>query len=61
MQGRPFRGEQKAPPREYIYAARDRLDAQYDASRAVRDKRFKYIDRRTRLRSRPLVPVHGAS
>ena len=43
MQGRPFWGEQKAPPREYIYAARDRLDAQYDASRAVRDKRFKYI------------------
>ncbi len=43
MQGRPFWGEQKAPPREYIYAARDRLDAQYDASRAVRDKRFEYI------------------
>jgi uncharacterized protein (TIGR02145 family) len=43
MQGRPFWGEQKTPPREYIYAARDRLDAQYDASRAVRDKRFKYI------------------
>ncbi len=43
MQGRPFRGEQKAPPREYVYAARDRLDAQYDAVRAVRDKRFKYI------------------
>jgi len=43
MQGRPFWGEQKVPPREYIYAARDRLDAQYDATRAVRDKRFKYI------------------
>jgi uncharacterized protein (TIGR02145 family) len=43
MQGRPFWGEQKAPPREYVYAARDRLDAQYDASRAVRDKRFEYI------------------
>lgn len=43
MQGRPFWGEQKAPPRDYVYAARDRLDAQYDASRAVRDKRFKYI------------------
>jgi uncharacterized protein (TIGR02145 family) len=43
MQGRPFWGEQKAPPREYIYAARDRLDAQYDAVRAVRDKRLKYI------------------
>jgi N-sulfoglucosamine sulfohydrolase len=43
MQGRPFWGEQKAPPREYVYAARDRLDTQYDASRAVRDKRFEYI------------------
>jgi N-sulfoglucosamine sulfohydrolase len=43
MQGRPFWGEQKTSPREYIYAARDRLDAQYDATRAVRDKRFKYI------------------
>jgi arylsulfatase A-like enzyme len=43
MQGRPFWGEQKAPPREYVYAARDRLDAQYDAVRAVRDERFKYI------------------
>jgi arylsulfatase A-like enzyme len=43
MQGRPFWGEQKAPPREYVYAARDRLDEHYDASRAVRDRRFKYI------------------
>jgi N-sulfoglucosamine sulfohydrolase len=43
MQGRPFWGEQKAPPREYVYAARDRLDGQYDAVRAVRDARFEYI------------------
>jgi N-sulfoglucosamine sulfohydrolase len=43
MQGRPFWGEQKAPPREYVYAARDRLDERYDAVRAVRDTRFEYI------------------
>jgi N-sulfoglucosamine sulfohydrolase len=43
MQGHPFWGAQKAPPREYVYAARDRLDEHYDASRAVRDQRFKYV------------------
>jgi len=43
MQGQPFLGEQKAAPREYIFAARDRMDEAYDLIRAVRDKRFKYI------------------
>jgi arylsulfatase A-like enzyme len=43
MHGRPFGGKQKATPREYIFAARDRMDGQYDIRRAVRDKRFKYI------------------
>jgi N-sulfoglucosamine sulfohydrolase len=43
MQGRPFRGEQRVPSREYVYAARDRLDEVYDAQRAVRDRRFEYI------------------
>ena len=43
MQGRPFLGEQAAPPREYVFAARDRMDETYDIIRAVRDKRFKYI------------------
>lgn len=43
MQGRPFLGEQKAAPRDYIFAARDRMDETYDIIRAVRDKRFKYI------------------
>jgi N-sulfoglucosamine sulfohydrolase len=43
MQGRSFLGEQAAPPREYIFAARDRMDETYDIIRAVRDKRFKYI------------------
>jgi N-sulfoglucosamine sulfohydrolase len=43
MQGRPFWGGQKAPPRDYVFAARDRLDTVYDAQRAVRDRRFEYI------------------
>lgn len=43
MQGRPFLGEQKTPAREYIFAARDRMDEAYDLIRAVRDKRYKYL------------------
>ncbi|MFA0739962.1 MAG: hypothetical protein DFNUSKGM_000058 [Candidatus Fervidibacter sacchari] len=43
MQGQAFLGPQKAPPRRFVYAARDRMDETYDIIRAVRDKRFKYI------------------
>jgi N-sulfoglucosamine sulfohydrolase len=43
VQGRAFLGAQKASPREYIFAARDRMDEAYDLIRAVRDKRYKYI------------------
>ena len=43
MPGQAFLGPQKAAPREYIYAARDRMDETHDIIRAVRDKRFKYI------------------
>ncbi len=43
MQGRAFLGRQKARLRDYIYAARDRMDEAYDLIRAVRDKRYKYI------------------
>ncbi|MBD3180843.1 sulfatase-like hydrolase/transferase, partial [Candidatus Poribacteria bacterium] len=43
IQGQAFLGEQEAPPREYVYASRDRYDESYDMIRAVRDKRFKYI------------------
>lgn len=43
IQGRPFLGLQAASPREYIFAARDRMDERYDIIRCVRDKRFKYI------------------
>ncbi len=43
MQGRAFLGEQAAAPRDYIFAARDRMGPAPDLVRAVRDKRFKYI------------------
>jgi len=43
IQGRAFLGSQKAGAREYIFAARDRMDEAYDLIRAVRDKRYKYI------------------
>jgi N-sulfoglucosamine sulfohydrolase len=42
MHGRNFAGGD-ARPREYVYAARDRMDEQMDRQRAVRDKRYKYL------------------
>ncbi len=43
LHGRSFWGTFKGEPRDYIFAARDRMDSEYDVRRAVRDKRFKYI------------------
>jgi len=43
MQGKAFLGSQKTEPRQYVYAARDRMDSEYDMVRAVGDKRFKYL------------------
>lgn len=43
MHGQAFWGSQKSKPREYIFAARDRMDGQTDCRRAVRNKKFKYI------------------
>ena len=44
MQGQAFLGDRKSPEaREYIYAARDRMDSFYELIRAVRDKRFLYV------------------
>lgn len=44
MQGIPFLGSQRpAQGRTYVFAARDRMDSEYDLVRAVRDQRFKYI------------------
>ncbi|MFC2125222.1 sulfatase-like hydrolase/transferase [Bacteroidota bacterium] len=43
LQGQAFLGVKQASPRKYVYAARDRLDDEYDMVRAVRDKQFKYF------------------
>lgn len=43
LHGRPFWGDQKAPPRQYVFAARDRMDERVDHVRAARDRRFLYL------------------
>ncbi|GIX03521.1 MAG: hypothetical protein KatS3mg113_0527 [Planctomycetaceae bacterium] len=43
LQGQAFLGPQAQPPRQYIYAHRDRMDETYDLIRSVRDQRFHYI------------------
>lgn len=44
MDGKAFLGKYTRDEEpQYIYAAADRFDAEYDQNRAVRDKRFKYI------------------
>jgi arylsulfatase A-like enzyme len=43
MQGRAFLGPKLTPQREYVFAARDRMDERYDMSRCVRTKRYKLI------------------
>ncbi|WP_435146094.1 sulfatase-like hydrolase/transferase [Halobaculum sp. P14] len=42
MHGRPFLGDD-AEPREYLMAARDRIDESYDMVRTVRNDRYKYV------------------
>lgn len=44
MQGQAFLGKQKAnTPRKYVFAARDRMDTEYDRVRMVRDKQYRYV------------------
>lgn len=44
MQGRAFLGKFADPtPREYVFAARDRLDSHYDRVRSVHDGRYQYL------------------
>ncbi|WP_445733526.1 sulfatase family protein [Mariniflexile sp.] len=43
MQGKSILTELHKKPREYIYAARDRMDNRYDVRRAIRSKNYKYI------------------
>jgi arylsulfatase A-like enzyme len=42
-QGQAFLGKEKASPREYVFAGRDRMDEVFDRVRVVRDKRWHYI------------------
>jgi N-sulfoglucosamine sulfohydrolase len=51
LQGIAFLGPQKKATREFVFAARDRMDETFDMIRAVRDKRWKYI-----LNYRPDLP-----
>jgi N-sulfoglucosamine sulfohydrolase len=43
MQGNAFLGKQKTEDPEYAYMFRGRMDERYDMSRAVRDRKFRYI------------------
>lgn len=44
MQGQAFLGKYKASrSRQYVFAARDRMDTEYDRVRMVRDNRFRYL------------------
>jgi arylsulfatase A-like enzyme len=43
MQGLAFLGDQAKPPREAVYAARDRVDESYDMIRSVRTKEYLFI------------------
>jgi len=43
MQGQVSLGNKRSKEREYVYAARDRMDETFDRIRVVRDKRYKYI------------------
>jgi uncharacterized sulfatase len=43
LQGRVLLGAHEEPEPPFVFAARDRMDEASDRSRAVRDRRFKYI------------------
>ncbi|MCA9424609.1 MAG: sulfatase-like hydrolase/transferase [Candidatus Omnitrophica bacterium] len=43
MQGKAFLGEQETPERDFVYAARDRMDERLEIIRSARDKRYRYI------------------
>lgn len=42
-QGRPFLGEKKVAPRDFVYLYRGRMDERYDNVRAIRDREFRYV------------------
>jgi N-sulfoglucosamine sulfohydrolase len=43
LQGRVLIGPRAMPPPRYVFAARDRMDIEYDMMRSARDARFLYI------------------
>ena len=43
LQGRVLVGPKAAPPTEFVFAARDRMDIEYDMMRSARDARYLYI------------------
>lgn len=43
LQGQAFAGRSQAAPRRYVFAARDRMDSEYDRVRMVRDARYQYL------------------
>jgi len=43
LEGRAFLGPKLTPPRQYVYAHRDRMDERYDVIRMVRDCRYRYV------------------
>ena len=43
MQGEIFLGDRAAPPRQYVFGARDRCDETVFRLRTVRDARYRYI------------------
>jgi hypothetical protein len=43
LQGRVLVGPKAGPPPAYVFAARDRMDQEYDMIRSARDGRFLYI------------------
>ncbi len=53
MHGTPFLGKNSERQREYVYAARDRIDERFDLVRAVRDRRYRYV--RTLMPWRPAL------
>ncbi|MBB6441683.1 sulfatase family protein [Phycisphaera mikurensis] len=55
--GRVFLGEERAEPRAFVFAGRDRMDANFDHVRVARSKRYHYI--RNGFPGLPYASHHG--
>ena len=66
-QGQVFLGREKAVPRKYVFAGRDRMDEVFDKVRVARDAKFHYIrndfpglpyaQKQSYMEQQPVVPV----